>query len=92
MMRPDAEQAHGGGYECNSYCGLYLSLPIILLPLLLTLAESPNVVVSGADRRPLHLKLERASQPLVRIYCFAQDPRRKLSLLLQLRLKVLGMF
>src|SRR5258708_20480431 len=64
------------------------------------LLQASNVAVHPAEgRREAPLPrigcnglLERASQPLVRIYCFAQDPRRKLSLLLQLSLKVLGMF
>lgn len=45
MIAKDAEQANGGSYQCDGYCGLYLSLPMFLLPWLLPMFDrkTPNV-------------------------------------------------
>jgi len=47
MIAKDAEQANSGGYQCDGYCGLYISLPMFLLPWLLPMF----------DRKPLTFEL-----------------------------------
>lgn len=39
MIAKDAEQANGSGYQCDGYCGLYISLPMFLLPWLLPMFD-----------------------------------------------------
>lgn len=48
MITKDAEQTNGGSYQCDGYCGLYISLPMFLLPWLLPMfdrkTKAPNVI------------------------------------------------
>lgn len=43
MMPKDAEQTNSSGNQCDGCCGLYISLPILILPLLLAMSEKRNV-------------------------------------------------